>query len=134
MSVTIAPSSDDEDPLDLDLFILELEHQIQTRIQPQIKANLDRLDADFQAGLENHPKTKAERERLAQEQADYQRRKERQRFVQSGEAARAAETERKNSAPPARDLAEHLARNWKVQLIDGKRCACPPDNGNSKTI
>lgn len=104
-----APSSNDFE-LDLELFGLELEYQIQTRIRPHLKATLDQKDAQFRASLEQHPDEKVRRERLAQEHADYQRRKERRQFVESGEAARAA-------AQTITVLAQQLAQCWQVLLI-----------------
>ena len=101
-----APLSEDSG-LDLELFGLELAHQVQTRITPQLKVALDRKEAEFIEALNEDPCEKLRQDRLAQEHADYQRRKERRQYVESGDAARATQ--------PA--LAADLARQWKAPLI-----------------
>lgn len=78
------------DDFDLDVFVLELEHQIETRVKPELKRVLDRREAEFLACMDAHPAVIAERARCAREWADYRRRVERRRYVASGEAAYAA--------------------------------------------
>ena len=102
--------------LDLDLFCLELEYQVQTRLKADIKRVLDERDAAFQAELAADPAVAAERERLAQELAEYQRRKERREYVTSGAAARAAE-EALRQRPPVIEMAGQLAKQWNVPFV-----------------
>lgn len=104
------------DGLDLDLFCLELEHQVMTRFTADIKRVLDERDAVFRAKLAAYPAVIAERERYQRERADYLRRKERRQFVASGEAARAAEEECHRSRPPLQELAATLAQHWNAPL------------------
>jgi hypothetical protein len=106
--------------LDMDLFCLELEYQVETRLKADIKRVLDERDAAFQAELAADPAVAAERERLAQEHAEYQRRKERREYVTSGAAARAAE-EALLSRPPVIDMAGQLAKQWNVPLVTHTR-------------
>ena len=110
-------ATEDQDALDLDLFCLELEHQVQTRITPELQRTLDERQAAFDAALDTHPNTVRERQRHVQERADYERRKERRHYVESGQAARAALQQAKRKARPARELASQLARTWRVPLI-----------------
>jgi len=106
--------------LDLDLFCLELEHQVQTRLKTDIKRVLDEREAAFQSELAADPVVAAERERLAQERAEYQRRKERREYVTSGAAARAAE-ETLLSRPPVIEMAGQLAKHWNVPFVTDTR-------------
>jgi hypothetical protein len=106
--------------LDLDLFCLELEHQVQTRLKADIKRVLDEREVAFQAELAADPAIAAERERLTQERADYQRRKERRDYVTSGAAARAAE-ETLLSRPPVIEMAGQLAKQWDVPFVTDTR-------------
>ncbi|MGD0089211.1 MAG: hypothetical protein ABSE73_04765 [Planctomycetota bacterium] len=106
---------------DLDLFCLELEYQVQTRLKADIKRVLDERDAAFQAQLAANPAVAAERARLAQEHAEYQRRKERREYVTSGAAARAAEAEALRSRPPVMEMAGQLAKQWNVPCISDTR-------------
>jgi hypothetical protein len=106
--------------LDLDLFCLELEYQVETRLKADIKRVLDERDAAFQAKLAADPAVAAERERLAQERAEYQRRKERREYVTSGAAARAAE-EASRSGPPVHAMARQLAKQWNVLFVTDTR-------------
>jgi len=111
--------------LDLDLFCLELEYQVQTHLRADIKRVLDERDAAFQAELTAHPATIAERERHERELADYRRRKERRQFVASGEAARAAEADSRRSRPPLQELAATLAQHWNAPLTVEPRLRNP---------
>ena len=103
--------------LDLDLFCLELGHQVLTRFTADIKRVLDERDAAFQAALAAHPATIAECERHQRESADYQRRKERRDFVASGAAARAVQEEQLHPGTPDDKLAAQLARQWHVPML-----------------
>ena len=105
--------------LDLDLFCLELEHQVQTRLKADIKRVLDEREAAFQAELAADPAVAAERERLAQERAEYQRRRERREHVTSGAAARAAAEGASRSGSPVNAMAEQLAKQWNVSFVPG---------------
>ena len=107
MNVAIAAPEDDFGGFDLELFGIELEHQINTKIKPELRHSLDRQEEAFLNELGKHPKIIAERLRLAQEHADYSRRKERRAFVASGAAARAA----------TREMAGQLAKKWKAPCI-----------------
>jgi len=107
--------------LDMDLFCLELEYQVQTRLKADIKRVLDERDAAFQAELAADPAVAAERERLAQERAEYQRRKERREYVASGAAARAAETGALPSRPTVIEMAGQLAKQWDVPFVTDTR-------------
>ena len=111
MQVAIAAPEDDFGGFDLELFGLELEHQINTKLKPELKRSLDAREETFLRALQQNPKMIAERLRLAQEHADYRRRKERREFVASGEAARAA----------TREMAGHLAKKWKAPCITVNR-------------
>jgi len=91
--------------LDMDLFCLELEYQVETRLKADIKRALEELEAAFQAELAAKPAVAAERERLAQERAEYQRRKERREYVTSGAAAHTAAEEALRSRPPFIEMA-----------------------------
>jgi len=106
--------------LDMDLFCLELEYQVQTRLKADIKRVLDEREAAFQAELAANPAVAAERERLAQEREEYQRRKERREYVTSGAAARAAE-EALRTRPPVIEMAGQLARQWNVPFVTDSR-------------
>lgn len=118
--MTTSPSqaeTDSLEALDLDLFCLELEYQVQTRLKTDIKRVLDERDAKFQATLAAHPASIAERERHQREQADYRRRKERRAYIESGAAAQAAQEEEARSRPPLKELAAQLAQHWNVPMI-----------------
>ena len=106
---------------DLDLFCLELEHQVHTRLKADIERVLDERDAAFQAELAAHPATIAERERHQRESADYRRRKERREYVASGAAARAVQEEQLHPGTPNAELAVQLARQWNVPFTSGGR-------------
>jgi len=113
------------DGLDLDLFCLELEYQVMTRLKADIKRVLDERDAAFQAAFAAHPANTAERERHERELADYRRRKERRQYVESGAAARAAEEEGRRSRPPLQELAATLAHHWNAPLTTAPRLRSP---------
>ena len=110
MNVAIATPEDDFSGFDLELFGIELEHQIDTKVKPELKRSLDAQEEAFLLELQSHPQVVAERLRLAQEHADYRRRKERREYVASGEAARIA----------TQGMAAHLSRKWKVPLITNR--------------
>jgi len=111
MNVAIAAPEDDFGGFDLELFGLEFEHQVNTKIKPELKRTLDERESNFLHELQNHPQAVAERLRLAQEQADYRRRKERREYVASGEAARAT----------THELAKQLARKWNAPFLPRHR-------------
>ena len=107
--------------LDLDLFGLEIEYQVQTRMRPLLKLALDAKDAQFQAELAQRPEVIAEQRRLAEARAEYQRRKERRAYVESGQAALAAEQDKRRNLPSIRELGQQLARHWNVPFIIDRR-------------
>ena len=112
--VALAAPCEDEGGFDLEVFGLEFGHQVDTRIKPEIKRQLDRREATFQTELASDPKEVALRTRVTQEHSDYQRRKERRAFVESGEAERLAQEGRRRNV---RELAIQLAHQWKVPFI-----------------
>jgi len=113
MIATAAPAGDEN--FDLELFILELEHQIQSRVRPELQRLHVEAQCRFEAELAIDPSEAARRARIAQEQADYLRRKERRRYVESGEAATA--TRREHGEPASSEsLASDLAKRWRVPM------------------
>ena len=77
MNIAIAAPEDDFGGFDLELFGIELEHQVDTKIKPELKRSLDAQEEAFLLELQKNPKVIAERLRLAQERVEYRRRKER---------------------------------------------------------
>lgn len=99
-------------PENVELFCLELDHQIQSAIRPAIKAELDHRQKVFDATInclaEPAPKRSEGRAN------------KRKRGSHSNRARRNKRKKRRRqkSKPPfVRDLAARLARRWKAPLI-----------------
>jgi hypothetical protein len=99
-------------PEDVELFCLELDHQIQTAIRPALKAELDRRQRVFDATLKclakcvpNHGRT--QRWTTGRNRTPHKRKRRRKNRSRHG------------TAKPAfvRDLAARLAKRWQAPLI-----------------
>lgn len=109
-----------EDPEDVELFCLELDHQVQTTIKPVIKAELDRrqkiFDATIRCLAKPAPKNGASKSRRKRKDRSSGKRT----VAKNRVAHRDKRTKRRRpKAKPAfvRDLAVRLAKRWQAPLV-----------------
>lgn len=108
------PAHAGDHPEDVELFCLELDHQIQTAIKPAIRAELDCKQSIFDATIKCLAKP-------APKQAGRQRHNRRHKG--NGAKAkrvhpnRSTRRRQKRKPPFVRDLAARLAGHWKAPLV-----------------
>lgn len=116
---TTAPAHAGDHPEDVELFCLELDHQVQTSIKPAMRALLDRKQKVFDAMIsclaKPAPRHVAKPGRERKDKGSGKCTGTRTKVGNQGKRTK----RRRSKAKPAfvRDLAVRLARRWQAPLV-----------------
>ena len=128
----IDTTEDEGEGVDWELFGLEFEYAVETRIKPALRTALQKSQDAFDLAMNARPEVQAEAVRWALERADYARRRERQAYVTAQQAKLAAKA--RHARPDTRIgfLAQGLAMAWKAGFVRNERLSARQHNNTTK--